>query len=87
MCTKRYYFYTILFSNGVSAIKMLNRVTFFVTEAPVIDPMKTSSDRTAEAGQPLQLTCGAFGRPEPVIRWTRAGNGMMPGGGFVKIVS
>lgn len=49
--------------------------------------MKTSSDRTAEAGQPLQLTCGAFGRPEPVIRWTRAGNGMMPGGGFVKIVS
>ena len=55
-------------------------------EKPSIDPLKTSSDIDVTIGDNIELTCDAYGRPEPLIKWTRAGNGMLPGGGYVKLV-
>jgi len=49
--------------------------------------MITSSDKFVAVNDDVDLSCGAFGTPAPLIKWTRAGNGMMPGGGFSKLVS
>ncbi|XP_067933301.1 uncharacterized protein [Watersipora subatra] len=66
-------------------VRVTDTVFVRVVEKPTIDPLKTSSDRFVTTGKDVELTCAAYGRPTPLIKWTRAGNGMMPGGGFVKL--
>jgi len=42
---------------------------------------------TVTLGEDVELTCAAYGRPKPLVKWTRAGNRMLPGGGYVRYVS
>ena len=51
------------------------------SEKPKIVDLKTSSDTSIDVGEELILTCGAIGRPEPQIKWTRMAGADLPNGG------
>ncbi|ELU14988.1 hypothetical protein CAPTEDRAFT_167009 [Capitella teleta] len=72
--------YTCYVQTTLQNRKFDNR-TISVLVPPSLDPAKTSTDTTVDAGESVDLMCNASGRPTPTIEWTRLGGALLPGKG------